>query len=263
MCHRVNDAGARGNRCSVRVRMSSWALVAAAGMVATGCSARRQVASAGEPGTTTILVENQVASPDELDRLLVTIDDATVPLSTLPPRGEVPSALTALRLAPGAHTISVRVATHGAGDDRAVVAAAQTFHVAAAAASIGIAVRSRPEGSAEGRIAVDLQMRGGHMAAELGAGGPVSQAERCAPLLPTPRALCRAANDMDEAAGRNDLVGVLCVRDKLTTMRQLALIGAPAEPHVLELSRAIDHCVRNDVIGGPDGTTVLKGPAAL
>jgi hypothetical protein len=68
---------------------------------------------------------------------------------------------------------------------------------------------------------------------------------------------------MDEAARRNDLVGVLCVRDKLTTMRQLALIGAPAEPHALELSRAIDRCVRNDVLGGPDGTTVIKGPAAL
>jgi hypothetical protein len=68
---------------------------------------------------------------------------------------------------------------------------------------------------------------------------------------------------MDEAARRNDLVGVLCVRDKLTAMRQLAAIGATAEPQVLELSRQIDRCVRNDVIGGPDGTTVIKGPAAL
>ena len=263
MYHRVNDAGARGNRCSVRVRMSSWALVAAAGMVAAGCSARRQVASAGEPGTTTILVENQVASPDELDRLLVTIDDATVPLSTLPPRGEVPSALTALRLAPGAHTISVRAATHGAGDDRAVVAAAQTFHVAAAAASIGIAVRSRPEGSVDGRIAVEMKMRGGHMAASLDVARPESQAERCAPLLPTPGALCRGANALDAAARRNDLVQVLCVRDKLTTMRQLAAIGPTADAEVFALSRAIDRCIGNDIIGGMDGTTVTKGPLAL
>ena len=263
MCHRVNDADAGGNRRTVPERMSSWVVVAAAGLVIAGCSARRSVVGAGEPGTTTILIENAVASPDELDRVVVTIDDAVVPLSMLPSRGEEPAALTALRLAPGAHTISVRAATHGAGDDRAVVAAVQTFHVAAAAASIGIAVRSRPATGVDGRIAVDLKMSGGHMAAELGAAVPETQAERCDPLLPTPRALCRAANDMDEAARRNDLVGVLCVRDKLTTMRQLALIGAMAEPHVLALSREIDRCTRTDVIGGPDGTTVTKGPAAL
>lgn len=238
-------------------------LLAAAGLVVAGCSAPRRIAGAGEPGTTTILVENHLASPDELDRLLVTIDDATIPLSTLPPRGEEPAALTALRLAPGPHTISVRAATHGVGDERAVVAAAQTFHVAAAAASIGIAVRSRPAGSSEGRIAVDLKMRGGHMAAELGDAPPEGQAQRCAPLQPTPRALCLAASDMDEAARRNDLVGVLCVRDKLTTMRQLAAIGTTAEPHVLALSREIDRCVRNDVLGGSDGTTVIKGPSTF
>ncbi len=236
--------------------------MAAVGLVVSGCSSQRLVAGAGQPGTTTILVENQVESPDELDRLLVTIDDATIPLSTLPPRGEEPAALTALRLPPGPHTISVRATTHGAGDERAIVAAAQTFHVAAAAASIGIVVRSRPAGSPEGRIAVDLSMRGGHMAAELGAAPPESQAERCAPLQPAPRALCRAASEMDEAARRNDLTGVLCIRDKLTTMRQLAAIGATAEPQVLALSREIDRCVRNDVVGGADGTTVIKAPVS-
>ena len=225
-----------------------------------GCSSRRLVAGAGAPGTTTILVENQVASPDELDRLLVTIDDAAVPLSTLPPPGEEPATLTALRLAPGPHTITVRATTRGAGDERAIVAAAQTFHVAAAAASIGVAVRSRPAGSPDGRIAVDLTMRGGHMAAELGAAPPATQAERCAPLQPTPRALCQAASEMDEAARRNDLVGVLCVRDKLATMRQFAAIGAEAEPRVLALAREIERCVRTDVIGGADGTTIIKGP---
>jgi len=237
-------------------------LVAALGLVVAGCSGRRLVAGAGQPGTTTILVENQVESPDELDRLLVTIDDATIPLSTVPPRGEQPSALTALRLPPGPHTISVRATAHGAGDARAIVAAAQIFHVAAAAASIGIAVRSRPAGSPEGRLAVDLTMRGGHMAAELGAGPAETVAERCAPLQPAPRALCRAAGDLDDATRRNDLVGALCVRDKLTTMRQLAAIGATAEPQVLALSREIDRCVRNDVVGGSDGTTVIKAPVS-
>ena len=236
--------------------------MAVAGLVITGCSTRRLVAGAGESGTTTILVANQLAPTDELDQLLVTIDDAAVPLSTLPPRGEVPAMLTALRLAPGPHTIAVRATTRGAGDERAIVAAAQTFHVAAAAASIGVAVRSRPAGSLDGRIAVDLTMRGGHMAAELGAATPASQAERCAPLQPTPRALCHAASDMDEAARRNDLVGVLCVRDRLVTMRQLAAIGAVAEPQVLALAREIDRCVRTDVIGGADGTTVIKGPVS-
>lgn len=246
----------------MRERTSSWILLAAAGLVVAGCSSRRLVASAGGPGTTTILVENQVASPDELDRLLVTIDDAAVPLSLLPPRGEEPAVLTALRLAPGPHTITVRATTHSAVDEHAVVAAAQTFHVAAAAATIGVAVRSRPAGSLEGRIAVDLTMRGGHMAPELGAAPPATQAERCAPLQPTPRALCHAASDLDEAARRNDLVGVLCVRDKLATMRQLAAIGPVAEPQVLALAREIERCVRTDVIGGSDGTTIIKAPVS-
>lgn len=246
----------------MRERTSSWILLAAAALLVAGCSSRRLVAGAGAPGTTTILVENQVASPDELDRLLVTIDDAAVPLSLLPPRGEEPTTLTALRLAPGPHTITVRATTHGAGDEHAVVAAAQTFHVAAAAAAtIGVAVRSRPAGSPEGRVAVDLTMRGGHMAAELGA-PPATQAERCAPLQPTPRALCQAASEMDEATRRNDLVGALCVRDKLAAMRQLAAIGAEAEPKVLALGREIERCVRTDVIGGADGTTIIRGPVS-
>lgn len=237
-------------------------MLLAAALVATGCSTRRLVAGAGAPGTTTIRVENQVAEPDELDRLLVTVDDAAVPLSTLPPRGEAPATLTALRLAPGPHTLAVRATTRSAGDERAVVAAAQTFHVAAAPASIGIAVRSRPAGSPEGRIAVDLTLRGGHMAAELGAAPPETQAERCAPLQPTPRALCHAAGDLDDAARRNDPALVLCIRDRLAVMRQLAAIGAEAEPRVLALAREIGKCTRSDVVGGADGTTIVKGPVS-
>jgi hypothetical protein len=247
----------------VRERITSRVFRAAGALLVAGCSASRHVAHAGEPGTTTILLENQVASPDQLDRVLVTVDDALVPLSTLPPPGEEPAAFTALRLAPGAHTIQVRATTHGAGDSRAIVASAQTFHVAAAAASIGIAVRSRPEGSVDGRIAVELKMLGGHMAAMLDAPKPESPAERCAPLLPTPSALCRGANALDEAVRRSDLVQVLCVRDKLTTMRQLAAIGPTADAQVFALSRAIDGCIGNDVIGGVDGTTMTKGPSAL
>lgn len=247
----------------MRERISSLVVLAAAGLLVAGCSARRNVALAGQPGTTTILLENQVNSPDQLDRVLVSVDDVLLPLSALPPPGDEPTAFTALRLAPGAHTIQVRATTHGAGDDRAVVAAAQTFHVAAAAASIGIAVRSRPEGAVEGRIAVDLKMQGGHMAAMFETARPETRAERCAPLLPTPSALCRAANALDEAARRSDLVQVLCVRDKLTAMRQLAAIGPTADAEVFALSRAIDGCVGNDVIGGIDGTTVTKGPSAL
>jgi hypothetical protein len=236
--------------------------MAAVGLVVAGCSSPRRVVGAEQPGTTTILVENQTKAPDQFDRLLVTIDGVTVPLATLPPRDEQPTALTALRLPPGPHTLSVHVTTHSAADARAVVTAAQTFHVAAAAASIGIAVRSRPADSPEGRIAVDLTMHGGHMTAALDAGPAETVAERCAPLQPAPRALCRAASDMDEAARRNDLISVLCIRDKLTTMRQLAAIGATAEPQVLALSRAIDRCVRNDVVGGADGTTVIKAPVS-
>ena len=66
--------------------------MAAVALLVSGCGGQRLVSAAGQPGTTTILVENQVESPDELDRLLVSIDDATLPLSTVPPRARLPSA---------------------------------------------------------------------------------------------------------------------------------------------------------------------------
>ena len=247
----------------MRERKSSWAWPFAVGLLVVGCSGRRAAISAGEPGTTTILIENSLASPDELDRLLVTVDDATVPLATVPPRGEGPVPFTALRLPPGPHLLSVRATTHGAGDDRVVVAAAQTFHVAAAAASIGIAIRSRAASPSEERIAVDLQIHGGRLATPLGAGPTARAAERCAPLQPIAHALCRAATDMDEAARLRDLVGVLCVRDRLTAMQQLAAIGVTAEPRVLALAREIDRCGGHDLVGRPDGTTVRKSGAPL
>jgi hypothetical protein len=251
-------------------RLAARALVAVAGLAlfSGGCAGRRGPLGPGEPGTTTILVENRLSSTDQLDRLLVTVDDAVVPLSALPPRDEE-TALTALRLPPGSHTISVRATAAGAEGDRVVVSAAQIFHIATAPAAIGIAVRSRPAGRArddDGRIAVDLRMTGGQMDPEMGAPRPETADERCAPLLPVPRALCRAAGDMDEATRRNDLVSVLCVRDKLRDMRTAAQIaetsrgeGASlAEKQVLALSREVERCRRTDVMIGADGLTVTK-----
>ena len=169
------------------------------GLLVVGCGApSRLPLSARQPGTTTILVANHLGQGDEIDHLRVSIDEALLPLSTVPPRSEIAAALGSLRLPPGPHTISVRVTTHGRDGGVAVVDARQIFHVGESASEIDIDLRNRMEpGEQDARIAVDLSMVGGHMNPELGAGPPEGKDARCAPLQPIPRALCRAAADLD------------------------------------------------------------------
>ncbi len=176
------------------------------------------------------------------------------------------AALASLRLLPGPHSISVRVTTRGRDGSVAVVDARQTFHVTERASEIDIDLRSRVAPSElDARVAVDLSMAGGHMNPELGVAQPEGKDARCAPLQPIPRALCRAAADLDEAARRNDLVSVLCIRDKLGEMRKVSLIGETSEGpaagmatrRVSDLSKEIDRCV-GDVVVGADGLTVIK-----
>lgn len=237
------------------------------GLLVAGCGApSRLPLSARQPGTTTILVANHLGQADEIDHLRVSIDETLLPLSTVPPRSEIAAALGSLRLPPGPHTISVRVTTHGRDGGVAVVDARQIFHVGESASEIDIDLRNRMEpGEQDARIAVDLSMVGGHMNPELGAGPPEGKDARCAPLQPIPRALCRAAADLDEASKRNDLVSVLCIRDKLGEMRKISLIGETststvaglATRRVQDLAKEIDRCV-GDVVVGADGLTVIR-----
>ncbi|MEO7328721.1 MAG: hypothetical protein ABI193_09100, partial [Minicystis sp.] len=232
------------------------------GLLTAGCGApSRLPLSARAPGTTTILVANHLDLGDEIDHLRVSIDDTAIPLSTVPPRREVAAALASLRLPPGPHSISVRVTTHGRDGSMAVVDARQIFHVAETASEIDIDLRSRTAPSdLDARVAVDLTMAGGHMDPELGGAQPEGKDARCAPLQPIPRALCRAAADLDEAGRRNDLVSVLCIRDKLGEMRKVSLIGETSDSptatlatkRVQDLSKEIDRCV-GEVVVGTDG----------
>jgi hypothetical protein len=241
-------------------------------LLAAGCAGKRPASTAStEPGTTTILVENHVSSPDALDRLLIAVDGADVPLSSVPPPEEDPLAVAWLRLPPGPHTIAIRATARGVDQGLVVIAAQQLFHVAKAAAAINVHVRSRGEATdTEERIAVDLRMRGGQMAPAFGAAPPEEKEERCAPLRPIPRALCRAAVDLDQAAKRDDIKSALCVQDKLSEMRRLAQIADGAssetaslsEQHVLQLSGQVDRCIGDTVIIAPDGVTVTR-PGAL
>jgi hypothetical protein len=247
------------------------ALALGLGLLSAGCgAASRTPLSARAPGTTTILVGNQLDPRDELDHLRVSVDDAVLPLATVPPRGEVSAALGTLRLAPGPHDISVRLTTHGEDAAIAVVDARLLFHLDGRASEIDITLRSRPRSSDfDARVAIELSMQGGHLSPEIGAPPVEGKDARCAPLQPVPRALCRAAADLDEASRRNDLVGALCIREKLGEMRKLSLIGETSTPEVATmatervraLEQAIGRCA-GDVVIGKDGLTVIKPGAS-
>jgi hypothetical protein len=109
-------------------------------------------------------------------------------------------------------------------------------------------------------------MRGGQMAPAFGAAPPDDKDARCAPLRPIPRALCRAAVDLAEAAKRDDVKSTLCVQDKLSEMRKVAQIADTAssetaslsEQQVLHLSREVDRCIGAAVLIAPDGVTVTR-----
>lgn len=242
------------------------------GLLLAGCSGGRPASAAStEPGTTTILVENHVGLPDALDRLLIAVDGAELPLIALPPPEEAPLAVASLRLRPGPHTLSIRATARGADRGLVVIATQQPFHVAEAPAAINVNVRSRSEViDAEERIAVDLRMRGGQMASEFGAAPPEDRDERCGPLRPLiSRAICKAAMDLDQAAKRDDIKSTLCVQDKLTEMRRLAQIAEAtssetarlAEQQVASLSREVERCVGDTMIVGPDGVTMTRSGA--
>ena len=64
-------------------------------------------------------------------------------------------------------------------------------------------------------------------APEIGAPPLDGKDERCAALQPIPRALCRAAVDLEEATRRNDVAAAYCVRDKIAEMRRLGVT-----PHI-------------------------------
>ncbi len=245
------------------------ALAIAAGLALGGCGpldGARGPLEGAAPGTTTLRVVNHVSAPGELDRVSITVDGEPVPLGAVPPPGGDPATVATLRLAPGPHTIAVRAKARARGSEVVVVGAQQPFHVGAGPAAVTIDVGSG-EGAAGAAapVAVVLAIAGGRMDPEFGVAPSDDKDERCARLLPVPRAICRAAVDLDEATRRRDVVAALCVRDKLAEMRKLALITeagsgdsvAMAEAGVLSLSRQVDTCVGSMVASPmPDGLKI-------
>jgi hypothetical protein len=248
-------------------------LALAVGLTAGGCYSGRGAQGAGgsllglRPGTTTLRIANNVRAPGELERVVITIDGEAVPLSALPPDGGDPASIGALRLKPGAHLIAVRAKARAQNSEQLVVGAQQPFHITEGPAAITIDVRSGLPAAGAAPLAVTLTILGGSMAPEFGVAPADDKDERCAALLPIPRALCRAAVDLDEATRKNDIPAMLCVRDKIAEMRKLAIIGetgkgdsiAMAEQHVAALARQVELCA-GDVVASPasDGITVTR-----
>jgi hypothetical protein len=271
--------GAAGGRNPLAVRDPKQLLAAALGVgLLVGCGGAPGPAAggdlAGEPGMTAVRVVNHVAPPGALDRLTITIDNEPVALGSVPPLGAPPATVARLHLRPGPHSIGVRAKARAPGSEVLVVGAQQPFSVGAAAATITVDVRSGAGGPDDARdaapIAVSLAIQGGRMAPDFGVAPSDDKDERCAGLLPVPRAICRAAVDLDEATRKNDVVAAFCVRDKLAEMRRLALVSesgrgdavAMAEAEVAELSRRVELCSGSSAAPRPDGVTVTPPPRA-
>ncbi len=248
-----------------------------AGLLSAGCAGGSLASRAPlgsleglAAGTTTLRVSNHVAAPGQLDSVTITVDGEVVPLSSVPPDGAAPATVASLHLTPGAHALAVRArARWGAPDGEVIVVGAQQpFLVQRGPAAITIDVRSATsDATSASPVAVTLGILGGRMAPDFGVAPSDDKDERCAGLLPIPRALCRAAVDLDEATRKNDIVAALCVRDKLFEMRKLAIIGETgqgdtvrmAEAQVAQLSYRVELCAR-DVVAtpAPDGVTVIR-----
>jgi hypothetical protein len=268
----MNEVAGRGNRRSVLVSSGISALTLGFGLLAGGCGG--SLGSLGSleglaAGTTTLRIINHVTLPSQIDSVTLVVDGETVPLSSVPPDGGDAATVASLHLAPGSHSIAVRAKAHAPGSEVLVVGAQLPFLIERGPAAITVDVRSNAAGSSAtsaSPVAVTLTILGGRMAPDFGVVPSDDMDEHCATLLPIPRALCRAAVQLDSATRTSDIVAALCVRDKLVEMRKLAIIGesaqgdsvSMAEAQVAQLSRQIDLCAGDIVASpGPEGLTVV------
>lgn len=223
----------------------------------------------GPPGTTTLRVENHVVDPEHLDALSMTVDGVTIPLSTLPPAGRAATKVTRLELGAGRHALSARIKGHTGEAGVIVVDTQQGFHLGKAPAVITVVLRSGKDvgGPSIEPIAIRVTLEGGQLDPEMDAAPPVDRTARCAPLLPVPKALCRAAAELDTATRSKNVVATLCVRDKLDAMRRLAELREPgatdgvslAEAQIATLSRQIERCGGGAVaMAAPEGVSVER-----
>ena len=268
----MNALGRGGNPGIVRSSRQITAFALAGLGLLTGCGAARGAGLDGlAPGTLAVRVMNNVATPGELDRIAISIDGETIALSAIPPSGRDVATVARLKLAAGPHSVSVRARARSTGSDVLIVGAQQPFHLGRGPAALTIDVRSiaaPPSESSASPITVSLAILGGRMAPALGAQRAEDRDDRCGALLPIPQAICRAAVDLDEATRKNDIVAALCVRDKLSEMRRLAIVGeggrgaavAMAEAEVAALSKQVDLCQASYVAPEPDGLRVLPPP---
>jgi len=270
-CLGLNSRAPESNPVSMR-----GASIALGALWALGCGGDGPLAGgrlpAGlqrEPGTTTVLLQNHVAAPYHLERVLLTVDGKRTPLSTVPPAGAAASVAMRVRLGPGDHTLQVLAsATRGDANDRRVAAldTSQEFHVGAAPAYVSVNLSSATVvEEPEPHLEVAFQMQGGELAPAIGqATGRPADDQRCAKLAPVAAAMCHAESVATTARRDKDMARLGCASEKLAAMRTLASeiddartgggdfdareVVRAAEQRLIGLSRDIDQCVSADVM---------------
>jgi hypothetical protein len=242
------------------------AVVALGALAALGCAADgagpRSTDRGREPGTTTVLLENHVAPPYKLERVLLTVDGQRAALSTVPPSGAPASVAMRVRLAPGEHMLQI-VASATRGDaatgDRQVttIDTSQQFQVGPAPALVSVDM---------GRdLQAEFRMEGGQLAPRIGQPAPPpTEDQRCGKLALVPAAMCHVETVAFNARRDKDMVKLACASEKLSAMRTLATaiddaresggafdareVVRAAEQRVVALARDVDACASDEVM---------------
>jgi hypothetical protein len=210
-----------------------------------------------EPGTTAIVASNHLQGDLYLERVALVVDDdlqryALVP--SVPALSEEPTQVARLRLAPGEHRLMVQATARRADKQIVTLQTMRLFRVGHEPVLLSADLRTITEPSSSPKLDLQLTIRGGYLAPEVGATGQAP--ERCAFMAPAKRAVCRMQLELEQATERHDLLRIVCLRDKLKAMQALTHpgeagrgpgvldVGADsiADGRVLELERQAKQC---------------------
>ena len=262
------------------IRASLFASALAATAILAGCAGPAH--SPGPPGSTAILLSNQVDGDCDLSWANARIDDRALDLVTIAPPGAPPAPLARPILAPGEHTLTISASAAcktKSGEQPAVLSVTQPIYMGKDGGQILVSLA--PDKDAQGSLKATFDVQGGHVLAPRADGQEVN----CGARLPMDWAICRTETSLAQARQKRDLVLAMCLSDKLKEMRLVkstlepgALgIGAPdtaprdvqdmrpsdvaedATHRVLALAREADFCIGETTFSS-DGVFIERPP---